>query len=433
MSTTPLTPQGDDPNVGSMPLAEEPEVGSLTDGLEPDAEEPAGGSEPGEETPESDAAAEQPEGAEGAEDGREIPKWIRGLKETDPEQFKKAKADFFDLRDRRGLHPTVKAAREEHELLASAGGAQGITALREDAQFFKTAAQQFLKGDPAFVKDLFEEDPIAAAMHIPHMIEAYKTHDLEGYKSTIAQIWKNEFSQVHFGENLGVLRDMIASGNKEDALGLLSAFERWQKSILTVAEKAEDPRVKRLLTERQQRIDSEQQAERAEFHKNYRSETINAVVEAGSKVFDSFFKNRKIDPTDRIDLLRDAFRIANANVEKDEAFKKQRDGHLDAGNAAAAKRLTEARYARELPEAVKRVARRYGLVAGPAKPSTETPGKPPQSGQRPGPTGFIAVNQRPDPTEIDRDRTTNDMILSGRAVLKNGRKVDWSRLKRVAT
>src|SRR5206468_12946032 len=48
---------------------------------------------------------------------------------------------------RRSLHPTVQAAREEHELIASHGGAAGIAKLREDSQFVKSAFTQFSKGD----------------------------------------------------------------------------------------------------------------------------------------------------------------------------------------------------------------------------------------------------------------------------------------------
>src|ERR1700675_1545734 len=110
---------------------------------------------------------EQPQGTkpgdtEVREDGRLIPKWMRALKETDPEGYKKAKTDLFELQGRRSVHPTVQAAREEHDLVQSLGGKDGVGKLREQSSFYSEAANQFLKGDPAFVKDLWEEDRIAA-------------------------------------------------------------------------------------------------------------------------------------------------------------------------------------------------------------------------------------------------------------------------------
>jgi hypothetical protein len=43
--------------------------------------------------------------------------------------------------------------------------------------------------------------------------------------------------------------------------------------------------------------------------------------------------------------------------------------------------------------------------------------------------GWIKVSARPKPEEIDRgrNRTTDDMIFAGKAILRNGKKVMWDR------
>jgi len=404
---------------GSLPLVEEPVQDTPT---EPEVEE----------TPKAGTDQEATPGQQPTEDGRKIPKWMRALKDSDPEAFKRAKTDLFDLTERRALHPTVQAAREEHEYLQSMGGKDGIAKLREDGTFFKTAANQFLKGDPAFVKDLWSEDAVAAAQHVPHMLEAYKASDLDGYRSTVARLWDNEFEQVGLAKGLAALQTAIEAGDKEAALAWATSIQKWQNTISGVAKRAEDPRVKALLAERAARIEGESEAQHAEFLKSYRTDTVNAVVEDGGKVFDSFFKDRKLDPDDRTDLLRDAFRLANLAVEKDAEFMKQRDSHLESGDAQAARRLTQARFSREMPDAVKRIARRYGLTAGPAKPNVPQTNGQPQQPKGVAPQGYVAINQRPQPEEIDRSRTSNDDIISGKAVLRNGRKVSWAHLKRAS-
>jgi hypothetical protein len=430
MSTTPSAIAAE-PSEGLQPALAEPEVVETpTTAEEPiesetPAEPEAGAPEPG--TPSDDK--------ESKEDGRRLPAYVRDLKEKNPEGYKRAKAEFYDLDARRSVHPTVQAAREEHQLVADLGGPQGITKLREDGQVFKTAAQQFLKGDPGFVKDLFEEDPIAAALHVPHMLETFREKDKAGYQGTLARLWDTEFQATGFANGVKNLLAAIAAGDKETATAWAQSFGTWQEKISGIARQQEDPRVKTLLAERQARQENEAKAQGEEFLKGYRTEATNGVVEDGSKTFDSYFKGRKIDEEDRKDLLRESFVLANRVVEADKEFLAQRQAHIDRGDSQAAVRLTRSRFAREdaMPSAVKKIARRYGMFAGPAaKPAPPNPqGQPPRNGAAPA-AGWVKVNARPQAEEIDRQKSPPEMIISGKAVLKSGRKVDWSHLKRTA-
>lgn len=362
------------------------------------------------------------------EDGRVIPQWMRALKDTNPEAYGKAKADLFEMRDRRSVHPTVQAAREEHDLVQSLGGKEGVTKLREDGAVFKTAAQQFLKGDPGFVADLWEEDPIAAALHVPIMLETFKQKDLEGYKVTTAKQWSEELKGVGFGPGLKALQDALKAKDIDGANGILASFIGWHNSILDVANKAEDPRVKSLLAERAKQRDNESKTQQETFLRDYRTDAANTVVEEAGKVFDSFFRDRKLDADDRTSLLQDAIKLANSVVAADKDFMTQRQGHLDNGDKISALRMTQARFAREMPDAVKKIARRYGYVSG--APGTQAQPKP---GTQPAPRteqGWLAVKERPSAEQIDRSRTPDSMILSGRAILRDGKKVDWSALKK---
>lgn len=413
----PAEPVIADPEIVDSPTAiEEP--------VEPDTPaEPEAELEPG----------AQPETTLEAEDARKLPGYVKQLKESNPEAYKRAKAEFYDLNARRSLHPTVQAAREEHELIASNGGVAGIAKLREDGQFFKSAATQFLKGDPAFIKDLFDEDPIAAAMHVPTMLDMFRDKDKAGYQATLAKLWDSEFKATGLVERgLRPLAAAISAGNKEEALAILDSINSWQSSISRIAQTAEDPRVKTLLAERAKQHETREQSERTEFLKSYRTEAVNQVVEDGGKVFDSYFKGRKLSPEDRTDLLREAFAMANRIVVADKEFTEQREAHLTAGDSAAALKLSRARYAREMPEAVKRIARRYGMFSGPAKPAAPTkPGEKAPSGT-PDTQGFVKVNQRPSPDEIDFRKSPQEMRQAGRAILKNGRKIDWAHLRKAS-
>jgi hypothetical protein len=372
--------------------------------------------------------------ADGKEDGRVIPPWMRVLKETNPEAFNKAKTDLFELRDRRSVHPTPQAAREEHDLVLSLGGAKGIATMREDAGVFKTAASQFLKGDPAFVKDLWDEDPIAAVQHVQPFLTEFKARDFEGYRTTIAKLWQNDFQQVGFEAGLNALMDAIKRKDFDAASAIVSgpkdSFKSWYDSIMGVANRAEDPRVKTLLAERNKARENEQTQAQQTFLKEYRTDAANTVLEEASKVFESYFRGRKLDDEDRQSLLQDAVKVANGVVAADAKFMADRQAHLDAGDKHSALRVTRARFAEAMPDAVKKIARRYGMSSqtAPNQPQNQNgKGNQNQSGVE---QGWKAVTQRPDPISIDRTRTEDSMILAGRAILKDGSKVDWSALKR---
>lgn len=413
---------------GSDPNLEEPLP--LDEGATPgdtDAPEPEGG----EDTPEPGTGDEP--GGEAKPDGRLIPQWMRGLKESDPKGYAQARDTFFRAREYQSIYPTVQAAREANNLIQSLGGQEGIDKLQEETSFFKEASSQFLKGDPAFTKDLWEEDPIAASLHVQPMLDEYASKDWEGYKVTISRLWDKELTSANFDGALENLKAAIASGNKEAGTSILDSILGWRNSINSLAKKAEDPRIKAMLAERTKGKETEEQAQQQAFLNTYKTEAFNGMYSDAEKVFDSFFKGRKFsDPSDKNDLMQDAIKLADRIVGQDKDFTTQRDKHLAKGNRVAAVQLTKARYARELPEAVKRVARRYGLISGTASKAPQKTVAKPNQQPNGGSPGYAKVNARPDGAEIDRSRTSNEDIMSRKqAILKDGRKVTWAHLVKV--
>jgi hypothetical protein len=444
--STPSQPIQAVPNGGAQPVGgqPEPEV-TLTPGAEPAGPEltpePEGGDlQPGDQRPDI---------TEPKEDGRIIPAHIRALKDTKPEEYKRAKTDFFDLRDRRTVHPTVQAAREEHELIQSLGGNEGITQLREDGQFFKQAAQQFLRGDKAFYSDLWEEDQTAAETGLPIMLELAREKSKDVYDAVLSRVWDEEFKLAGWDRQINALAQAIENGEKERAITLVEAFHNWRKGYTSKAQRAEDPRLKRLMAERASEQENKSKTEQETFLNSYKAAALNAVASDTEKMFDSYFKGRKItapdrseaDEDDRKDLLREILSLAVRKAGEDQEFIRQREQHLKNGDSNAALKLTKSRYAIVLPDAVKRVARRYGMLAGNPKPApTKENGAGPSGAQPAKPAqGFVNVNERPQRTEINQEATARlaakegltwqDLVVGGRAVLNDGRKVSWAHLK----
>jgi hypothetical protein len=426
---------GAGPTVGELPDTGE-ELDPLASPTEGDGQ-PEG--EPAElPSTESDEGGE-PEGGEGQptegkEDGRVIPQHIRALKETNPAAYKAAKAEFFELRSWRDTFPKIQDARDAKELIESAGGADGISEMRQLTSEFREAANQFLEGSPKFIQDLAEDDPVAFSLHFPIMLQEMQKRDFGYFADNISKLWDTEF------ENTGIPRvlqdakvnlEKLAKGPERDAaLFYVNEVLKWQQSISGRSKKAEDPRVKSLLADRAKSRQTEAQSELKELNKDYQNKALNTVIPAGRKEFDSAFKGYKLDEKDRQRLFGQVVAAANATVERDKHFKADRDALLKDKDVNGALRLVRSRYAQEWANAVKEVARLFRIGAGPGKQPQQQQQNTNQNGnQRPVEKGWIKVNARPDGADIDRSRTPNEMIIGRRAILKDGRKVDWTHLK----
>ena len=81
------------------------------------------------------------------------------------------------------------------------------------------------------------------------------------------------------------------------------------------------------------------------------------------------------------------------------------------------------KYNQLLPEAAKRITRKFSLGAKPAPaPKTQATS---QTTSTSAPAGVMQVGRAPKPTEIDYSRTSNAMITRGEAWLKTGKRVKW--------
>lgn len=371
----------------------------------------------------------QEETQESQEDGRRIPQWMRDLKTANPKAYEQAKTNLFDLNARRGVHPTVQLAREEHSLVQSIGGAEGIAKLQEDTQFLSDVSGKFMNGDPEFAKSLFDDDAVAAGLHVQPMLEHFQKANPEGYNSLITRLWDSEFKASGLSDALPRLKSLIAAGSKDDAVKLLGDIMSWKDSISDIATRAEDPRVRTLLQQRQKDREDRESASHQDFVKGYNTDVFNEVGNTTASTVDSFFKGVKLDTDQRTTLIKETVSRVNARLLKDKGFQTQKDNHLKRGNASAAKQLVMSRFKAELPTAVKQVLRLYGMVSGKSlttqQPKQDDTARP-AGNTTPADKGYVKVNARP--TDLDPYRTTSDDIFSKRGVRRNGQKVTWAHL-----
>lgn len=399
----------------SQPAAEETQALG-TEGQQPVAE----GTQPSGEQPE-----QQP-----SEDGRVIPRWIRDMQKANPQGYQQAKNDFFSLRSYRQVFPSVAEATKAREQLELVGGPDGLADLQTTNGEFKSVAQQFFDGDPAFVNDLAAEDPIAFGTHVPHTLDKFKEIDETGYNREMARRITGEHEAAQLRPQLVAAYQAVKSGNTDDALRILNAIAGWHDRLAEIASQEDDPRFTKLREELKAERQQSQEKATKELNTEYRTNAEKAITEKATALLDSYLAGRKLSPEDRNQLMQNVLYAANSEVQKDATFLKQlslqKERAISLRNSSAAVRFAVARYEQALKLAVERQARLMGVTSKPAANG----GNAAPNGNKPAPKaieGFEYVTQPPSDKELDRSQTTRDMILKQRAVLKGGRKVTWAK------
>src|SRR5690348_14275190 len=385
----------------------------------------------GQQTPVEGAqpSGEQPE-QRASEDGRVIPKWIRDMQKANPKGYQQAKNDFFSLREFRQVFPSVADARQAKEQLELVGGTEGLSELQTTNGEFKSVAQQFFDGDPAFVDDLANEDPLAFGTHVPHTLDKFKEIDEAGYNREMARRITGEHDAVQLRQQLVSAYQAIKADNKDEALRILYAIAGWHDRLAEIGKQEDDPRFVKLREELKTERQQTQANATKELNAEYRTNAEKAITEKASALLDSYLAGRKIEPDDRNQLMQNVMYAANSEVLKDANFQKQlslqRERAISLRNSSSAVRFAVARYEQALKLAVERQARLMGVSSKAAIPGN----KPAPNGNKPVPKaidGFEYVTQSPPNNEIDRSQTTREMVLKQRAVLKGGRKVTWAK------
>lgn len=389
--------------------------------------EPEGGAPLGADTPtpegEQTGATPDTDSAGGLDtdgDGRLLPRYIRELKAANPEDYKRAKAEFFGHSAYKQVFPTVGDARQAKQTLELVGGEAGLATLQQDMSEFREVAGQFINGDPKFVDDLAANDPIAFGTHAPRYLEKLREVDTPAFNKLVASQLVNEFQATGFRAQL---EQAYAATQDPKVRVILNQLAKWHDNVDAISKQEEDPRYKKLQEElRAERTGKAEETFKA-FREGYKTEAKKGIDGTATKLLDSYLGGQKIDPDDKILLMRNAIQLADATISKDETFTKQRNLLLQRQDKPAAVRYVTARYEEALKESVKRVIKAFGRTG--AKPAVTAQPTLPAKPAAPQVDGFTRIGERPNPHDIDGNRSRG-MLLNQRAILKDGRKVTWA-------
>jgi hypothetical protein len=410
------TPSVDLENPQGTPPGGEPGGGA--------AAEPGAGAPPegGQREAGSDAdQGTQPQGADG--DARVIPaKWREAFK-NDPE----LRGLFF--RDRaltKEFPGGIQEVRALRDTLETVGGESGLQEIQTNLADFRTLANQFLDGDPAYIRDVFETDPVAAVSHLPAYLDAALKADEPSYNRIMAQKISGEHEAWGLRATLKSIYDL--PNLPPEAKALLNKINEWSLRLKEIGEQEEDPRVKKLQDQIKAGRKSEEQNSIKQLNQSYQAESMQAIDKSVNRILDSFLKGRKLSDEDRKAVIEQIISRADKAIGADAEFKKQRDAAfqraIQTGKKDGAVKIASARWEKELGIVVPKVVRLFALGDGKAAPAP-APANGGQQRQAPAGKG-TKVAAPPAANAIDTYRTTQNMISKEhRAILKDGTQVFW--------
>jgi hypothetical protein len=383
-----------------------------------------GGHESGTEADGNLAGDEQQQTSE--EDGRAIPAKWRDLFSTD----KELRTLFFERRAFMKECPGgLQEVRQLKQSLDLVGGEAGLEAMQTDNADFRKVATAFADGDPAFVDDLAESDPIAFGTQVPHVLDKFQKVDTPGYNREISKRINGEHKLWGLRPRLEqIYADVKATDPKSPALKLLNEIAAWHDKIDEIANAEENPEVKALKDKLKTVARGNDEQTRAKRQGEYEKEVTGKIDVTADKMVDSYIRGKGYDEADIKRIRRAVMKETDEAIAADKEWAKKRDLLHQRHDKDASVRFVHAKWQKELARIVPLVMRTFNR-GGKRTTTTTTTAAAGDGAQRPAASGgFKAVEKVPNVKDVDRSQTSVDMMLKEhRAVLKDGSKVDWSR------
>lgn len=407
------------------PVIDTPEI---TEPTTPEVSEP---SSPEIETPEST----EPVTADTKDDGRSFAGKLRDhYKELqaskDPAKIAIAKAVkdlFFQNKAVRDKFPggvaEIEAMKASYEAL---GTPEQIESIQADAKILEDIDTKWQAGDPRFIDELADLNAESFKKLMPVGLNKFSQVDPEGYQRVMSGIIHDTLISARLDTQLVMLSDAVEAGNQEKAYRLIKGVADWLEGMKATSSKvppspATDPRN----TEFEQK-QAQLEEQRAEFFNTQLATEVNSWRDAQIKsALGKLTNGQKIDP-ERLEIFND--RVIRELVKMQPQDFKDKWGRLYAqGDKAALVKFVQGFEGSAITKAVSKV---HALLfpGGAKKAPVTTPAAQPTTA-KPAEAGWVKITARPKPEMIARGRnqTTDEMIFSGKAILRDGRKVMWDR------
>jgi hypothetical protein len=361
-------------------------------------------------------------------DGRTIPANVRELFKN-PLGGKDAKAAWMERGEFRKTFPEgPRQAVEQAALLAEIGGKAGVDGLKGEIAEYKELDGLFLAGDRRAVDKLAELAPDGFSKLAPEVMAKWFQTDPDACNRTLCGIIAGTFRDGQFESQLERAALYLDVGKTAEAVAVLQGLQKWSRGFDTVAKapvKVKEPAANAQADKRTQDLDAR---EAKLFFDDVNGKIYATRLELVNKELATYGPKGKdgklaaIEPAKREIFDAAIEREAGKRIGGDKAFNDELRRLEGKKDAAGIQKLTRAKMAEVMPDVVKVVSR---LVLGSPVTKARVAGKA-DATVAAGPTlvnkGWVTVAEPPADTQIDRNKTTFEMIFEGKYILKDGRR-----------
>lgn len=377
-------------------------------------------------------------------DERTLPKWCKELIKEKPQLASVLKALHFGNQrySKFGTAPEFQKYKTtidnfggiDNVLKAKArldtlGGEVGLDELQQELNAFRDLDKDWREQPAAFVDRLIENNAENYTAMMPTALIKWAQKDFPSYAHVIAQGTVNTLAQNGMLNGLDMVNQALASGNVDRAKQIMGQVTAALEEVYALSQKAPTPRVsapdpqkQKFDTERKQFEDQKLEM----FDGGVRADNNAWMTPSVKKEFAAVVKGKAISENlyTRLDeaVRQELGPLLLGNAE----FVKQRNALRSKGDRDGVVRLWKQHATPLIPKVVRNVARSFDLlgnVSAQVSGANGKVGKTLNAATGKVEAGFQVVSDFPKPKEVDKLKTTEEMVDRNEFILKTGAKI----------
>ncbi len=326
-----------------------------------------------------------------------------------------------------GLREAVAAK----QALSEYGGAEGLKETTAAIQDYGALETLFEKGDPAFIQRLADAAPQSFSQIMPAGLETWKKADPDMYNHVQARVMMQTLDGAKFSDTLSTIWERLGDDAEQkplkDAIAQMwQTLDGYRKAGDKAPERKVNPQDEALTRREQELAQRETRALLSPIANEGKRQLQTVTEREMNQSYQWSATDRDVQEAVIERVRQEVIKVSS----KDKSFVTEFERLKARGDSAGLSRHVKNFQDRVTPSVVQRVAKLFAvkpkgagpqIVKKPAGGITATAGKPAER-------GWEKISAQPKPSQINygaMGRSPEDMIMSNKAILKDGRKVTW--------